>query len=249
MAAPYRALARIYDQTVGGNSFLHTRQAFETLVPRLGIRFASAADIGCGTGLFARYLAERWRVPVFAVDLSPDMLRVAARNGTGGVTVMRQDVRCLRLPASVDLVTVNFDTFNHLLSEGELKQALMRIYANLRPGGHLVFDLLTPCQAPATRVVRFRPRRLPLVLEQHIRWNAREHALSTTVTLVSRGLIATERHVERVYDPVAVGRWLQATGFEVRAILDAATLRLAAGCPPRVVIIARRPLHAPLPAG
>jgi ubiquinone/menaquinone biosynthesis C-methylase UbiE len=55
---PYSQIAPVYDCTVGMAFFLRVRQAFSKLVPRYGIRFCSAADIGCGTGLFACYLNQ-----------------------------------------------------------------------------------------------------------------------------------------------------------------------------------------------
>ena len=77
VARPYSRLAPEYDVAIGFRSFTGTRAAFERLIRRYAIPFDSAADIGCGTGLFASYLNQCWGVPVFAVDRSPDMLAVA----------------------------------------------------------------------------------------------------------------------------------------------------------------------------
>jgi methylase of polypeptide subunit release factors len=79
-ARPYSQLAPAYDSALGIPNFIGTRAAFERLVRRYDIRFRSAADIGCGTGLFAGYLSQCWGTPVFAVDRSPEMLAVATRN-------------------------------------------------------------------------------------------------------------------------------------------------------------------------
>jgi SAM-dependent methyltransferase len=122
--------------------FLSARHAFEEIVRCYGINFRSAADFGCGTGLFACYVSRCWRVPVFAVDLSSAMLREAARNcGHGNVCLLRQDIRSLRLPHLVELVTANFDTLNHLVAAADLRLAFRRILDNLRPGGHLYWTL------------------------------------------------------------------------------------------------------------
>jgi hypothetical protein len=53
VARPYTELAAMYDNTLGAPFFVGTRRAFEELVTRYGINFRSAADIGCGIGLFA----------------------------------------------------------------------------------------------------------------------------------------------------------------------------------------------------
>ncbi|MGH7908959.1 MAG: class I SAM-dependent DNA methyltransferase, partial [Thermodesulfobacteriota bacterium] len=147
VARPYTELAAMYDATLGGPFFVGARKAFEDLAKRYGINFRSAADIGCGTGLFARYLSRCWGVPTFAVDRSPAMLAIAMRNCTGcEVGLLQQDIRCLQLPQPVDLVTANFDTLNYLLNGPDLRLALWRIYENLQPSGYFIFDVITPCQ-------------------------------------------------------------------------------------------------------
>src|SRR5512132_2456614 len=123
-ARPYRELAPRYDAALGISNFIGTRAAFEALVRRYGIQFRSAADIGCGTGLFACYLSQCWGVPVFGVDRSPEMLTVAKRNCASlNICFLQQDIRCLCLPHPVDLITANFDTMNHLLTELDLRLA------------------------------------------------------------------------------------------------------------------------------
>ena len=54
----------------------------------------------------------------------PEMLAVATRNcASSNVCLLQQDIRCLRLPYPVDLITANFDTMNHLLTEPDLRLA------------------------------------------------------------------------------------------------------------------------------
>ena len=145
-ARPYSQLASTYDIALGIPNFIGTRAAFERLVRRYDIRFRSAADIGCGTGLFACYLNQCWGVPVFGVDRSPEMLAVATRNCTSSnVCLLQQDIRCLRLPYPVDLITANFDTMNHLLTELDLRLAFRRIWERVAVG--LAIGTIT-CQNP-----------------------------------------------------------------------------------------------------
>ena len=235
---PYSHLASSYDRALGVPFLFRTRRAFEHLVQRYGLRFRSAADLGCGTGLFACYLNRRWGVPVFAVDRSPEMLRVALENcRVPRVCFLRQDIRELCLPSPVDLITANFDALNHVLSSRDLQDVFRRIRENLRPGGHLLFDIITPCQ-PWARYVR----RLPTThgeLVQRVRWHRGRRLL--TVLMVHRRPFSTtvELHAERAYSPLDVGRWLQGTGFEVRGIHDAESLALASTCPSRAIMVAR----------
>ena len=51
------------------------------------------------------------------------------------------------------------------------------------------------------------------------------------------------RHTrERAYAPLEVGRWLMDAEFIIRGAHDAATLRIATSCTPRVIMIARKSL-------
>src|SRR5262249_13733193 len=140
-ARPYSALAHDYDVALGLESFRRTKRLFNWLVKEFLIPFDSAADVGCGTGLFARYLSGRLRVPVFGLDQSRGMLRMAKRNCRGArVRLFHQDLRSMKFPSPVHLVTANFETINYLVSLGDLEIALKRIAESLRPDGHFIFD-------------------------------------------------------------------------------------------------------------
>lgn len=244
LARPYSLLADAYDDVIGRNFFERIRAAFENIVARHRIAFSSAADLGCGTGLFARYLNALWRVPVFGVDFSPAMLGVAAANcRDGGVTLLRQDIRKLRLPRPVDLMTANFDTVNHLVRDGDLAMLFRRVHDQLRPGGHFIFDFITPC-GPRPGVVVHHARsgdgRRHIV--QRIRWRPATRMLLYDIVFrdMARGGPRFELHRERAYFPADVARWLMDAGFVLLEVLDATTLRRAAACPARAIVIAAR---------
>lgn len=241
---PYSQFALAYDQTIGWPTFLRTRRSFEVLTKQYGISFRSAADLGCGTGLFARYLNQCWQVPVWAVDISPDMLRVAERNCSGsGVRLLRQDMRCLRLPEPVDLVTSNFDALNHLTGKDDLRVAFRRVAENLCPGGHFFFDLITPCFPLGRKMVYVRKiKAQSRQVTQLIRWNPTLRIISITVVMRSFGSPRpkVEFHKERAYSFKEVGRWLMDAGFVIRGVHDEDTLRPAIGCPQRIIVIAQK---------
>jgi SAM-dependent methyltransferase len=241
LVEPYSALARDYDDIMGRRFFANLRGAFERLVARHRIAFSSAADLGCGTGLFARYLNLLWRVPVFGVDRSPAMLRRAAINcGGTRVVLLRQDIRRLLLPRAVDLVTANYDTVNHLTEPGDLGQLFRRVFGQLKPGGHFVFDFLTTCQPPRLTV---HYRRRGGCISQRMRWLPRRSTLLYDVTFVEPGgrCMRREKHRERAYRPAEVARALMDAGFVLREVLDAETLARPRGCPGRVWVIAKKP--------
>jgi SAM-dependent methyltransferase len=245
LVGPYRSLAEEYDDALGSDFFHRVRRAFERLQREYGFSFPSAADIGCGTGLFARYLARRWHVPVFAVDRSPEMLAQAWRTCRGErVRILRQDLRQLRLPCRVGLITANFDVLNHLLDGTDLRQTLRIIRDNLLPGGHFYFDLITPrLTLPPSRWTGWlRPTRHGFV-SQLLHWDPRRQMLRIQVVnrRFDRARAQVEPHLERVYPPGDFGRWLSAAGFVVRGMHDEATLQPAGTCPARIIFIAQRP--------
>jgi SAM-dependent methyltransferase len=245
LARPYSRLAATYDRALGRASFVRTRRAFEVLVRHYDIRFKTAADLGCGTGLFACYLRRRWGVPVFAVDRSAEMLSVARCNCPDpGVYWLRQDLRCLRLPCRVDLATANFDTLNHLLLPGDLPRVFRRVWRSLRPGGYFLFDLVTP-RLPRGGLKEYfrRFHSLGPSLVRRIRWNPRTRLLTILILHRRPGacLPELEVHRERAYSPVDAARWLRRAGFVVRGVHDAETLRPPSECPERVIFVAQKP--------
>ncbi|MGH9960574.1 MAG: hypothetical protein ACREBC_26220, partial [Pyrinomonadaceae bacterium] len=90
-----------------------------------------------------------------------------------------------------------------------------------------------------------RMKRLPgtaLEPRQRILWDGLRRLLFSTVVFQKPGSIAlvSESHVERAYSPLQVARWLEAAGFVIRDILEARTLRIATGCPPRSIVVAQK---------
>jgi SAM-dependent methyltransferase len=241
--APYDAIAPSYDAALGRASLGRAVALLRHVIKRYGIAFRSAADLGCGTGLFAAYLARRWRIPVYAIDRSPAMLREALRNGSSRhVVLMRQDVRALTLPRPVDLMTANFDALNYILHPADLMGTFRRVHRGLRPGGHFVFDVVTD-RLP-WRAARPYARRLPGPaggLSQRLVWDPVQRLIATTLTrgLGRRGQ-AVEQHLQRAYPASEVVRLLRQAGFSVPAVLDAATGGHAGSDCPRILVVARR---------
>lgn len=95
-------------------------------------------ELGCGTGLYTRLLAER-AARVVAVDFSLDSLRINARHlvPPGAAALVRADVTRLRLrPESFDLA---LSTLYSNLPTDKLRAAANRaVHEALAPGGRYV---------------------------------------------------------------------------------------------------------------
>jgi ubiquinone/menaquinone biosynthesis C-methylase UbiE len=102
----------------------------------------NALEVGCGTGAFARRLAERAR-DVIALDLSPEMIRVARSRSTDSPNLEFHVADA----TTWDFTAAHFDciatiaTLHHL----PLREMILKLKAALKPEGVLiVLDLFEP---------------------------------------------------------------------------------------------------------
>jgi SAM-dependent methyltransferase len=243
LCAPYQALSRAYDATLGKRFFARARRAYCRLARRYGVEPRVAADLGSGTGLFAAWLSRSKGIRVYAVDRSAAMLRSGASNLQGtDVVPLRQDIRYLELPEPVDLATAHYDTINHLTHPRDVLAAFAAVARAVRPGGFFVFDFITPNQRLASPLFRMRCGASLQVL-QRVRYLPRKRLLRVVVAVQRRRFARrlVERHYERAYAPAEIVAWLTDAGFRVRGLHDAFTLRsVRYRCPPRIVVVAQR---------
>ena len=237
----YGALAPIYDEILGDGFFPKLRRNFERLVQFHGIRFSSVADVACGTGTFVRYLCARGVPVVYGVDRSPEMLRVAvAKNHGTDARFLIQEFATLRLPRPVDLITCHFDSLNYLRTTDDMLRALRRFQVNVKPTGHVIFDMITdrpPWHGPGPRVERVDGRDGPVV--RITCWDPRR---SIQTALVSIGLDSRsqqEIHVQRGYPVALVSGLLAQAGLALLGSHDFQTLGPATIRTPRAVYVAR----------
>jgi SAM-dependent methyltransferase len=239
----YSASAGIYDLMVGRFMFEHWRENFERLEKRYAFELSPVADVACGTGLAAVYLALRG-ARVYASDLSAHMLREAAeRRADKRISYMKQDMRYLQTPERVALLNCATDAMNHLIDEGDLRRALSSYHMALRPGGFALFDMNTAWQLREggdTSAWEFE------VDGKDMRWLSAwdEEEMTSTLTMVFRdasGLRGdlVEVHRERAYDVVWVLEELRRAGFSGAEALDAAGLGKPSARTRRLLFVAR----------
>lgn len=233
-AQPYTRLAAHYDEFVGHAQFCQARRIFEHCERAHGLTFSRVADLGCGTGLFAQYVASNWGVPVYAVDRSSEMLRVAAnRHPRCSCILLLCDYKKLMLREPVDLITMFSFTLNLADSKTDVLQTLDSIWRNLSPGGSCILDFLTPSllddqlppksggrlQATCQRVRRF----------------------CLDIKAPSRKGKWLERHCARLLPPIPLHDQLVLRGFQLIDALDHATLGPARQSSPALVFVLRKP--------
>jgi SAM-dependent methyltransferase len=243
---PYRCFAIVYDALFGNQMFSLFIRNFEHLINRYNIFFRTIADVACGSGSFVRYL-NRWNVPVWGVDISPSMIRIARQKNVGGRTrFLIQDMRKLQLPFPVDLITCNFDSLNYLLTVPDLRKAFQKFNRNLIKGGYLIFDMII--DTGRNRVVKpqilkfklpgivsvWRISRLP---EKRLR-----QVVMNNCVEMKNGIYRFEKeiHRQRAYPIVTIRDLLNRSGFRILGMHNAYWPLPADRHDTRVVFVAQK---------
>jgi ubiquinone/menaquinone biosynthesis C-methylase UbiE len=120
----------------------HNEHYHNFLLRHLPSNCQDALEIGCGTGAFARLLAERSQ-NVVALDLSPEMIRIARERSAQfrNIEFELADVRDRVLPVESFDCVATIATLHHL----PFREILLKMKASLKPGGVLlVLDLFEP---------------------------------------------------------------------------------------------------------
>ena len=130
--ADFDRLALLDDEGWTANNHYH-----DFLLKHVPVNCRNALEIGCGTGAFARQLAERCR-RVIGIDLSAEMIRVARSRSIRieNLEFELADAMSWSFPQSHFDFICSIATLHHL----EQRELLPKIKAALRPGG--VFVLL-----------------------------------------------------------------------------------------------------------
>ena len=120
----------------------HNEHYHNFLLHYLTSNCRDALEVGCGTGGFARRLAERSE-HVLALDLSPEMIRLARERSAHFPNIDFQlvDVRDWSFPVACFDCIASIATLHHL----PYPEILSQMKAALKPGGVLlILDLFEP---------------------------------------------------------------------------------------------------------
>lgn len=113
----------------------HNSHYHSFLLKHVPPRCSNALELGCGTGTFARLLAERAE-HVLALDLAPQMIRIAQeRSGhLSNIDFQVADALAWEFPPEQFDCIVSIATFHHL----PMEQMLIKMKAALAPNGTLI---------------------------------------------------------------------------------------------------------------
>jgi SAM-dependent methyltransferase len=142
----YDGFADQYDQTFELTPFRTHIEAYSLLKLVGDVRDQAWLDLACGTGPYARALRRRGADPVFGVDLSPEMLRIARaaeEQEPLGIEYLQHDVGSLPKLREFDGAFGSY-LLHYATTEAHLHGMCRSIADNLRPGGRFVTYQLNP---------------------------------------------------------------------------------------------------------
>lgn len=112
----------------------------------IGDEQPSLLELGCGTGRLCRPLARRC-AKVAGIDNSEPLLewcRSRAAIEKADVTLLRADISDFDLSSTFDLITLPYNTLNHLCDDTSLSGCFASVRRHLAPGGRFVIDTFNP---------------------------------------------------------------------------------------------------------
>lgn len=160
ISSEYDRFADIYQVWTDTAASTHANLAFyvDAYVNDAG----PVVELGVGDGRIAVAAAAKGQ-PVIGVDLSTAMLeRCRLRAEAAGVshrlTLINGDFRHFQLDQPAGLIALPYHSLGHLVAIADKREAIARVFSQLRPGGRFIFDdfLMTPALVGHMRQVQLR---------------------------------------------------------------------------------------------
>ena len=193
---------------------------FETAFERFGRgKIQRLLEPGCGSGRLLAAMAARG-YQVAGLDLSQPMLdytaRRLSRRGLDGELILG-DMTNFRLKRKFDAVHCTFNTFRHLMNEGDAIEHLQTVASHLRKGGLYILGFhLIPMDADPECTERWKASHAGTTVNATLRVidfnrTARAETLRITITATKRSGKVERIHSEfplRIYTPAQAKRLL-----------------------------------------
>lgn len=224
-----------------GDSARNSAPGILNLLVRSGISDGTIVDLGCGSGIWARELANSGH-RVIGVDISPAMIEIARRRVPEAEFHVKSFLH-FRLPACQAVTALN-EVFNYLFDEGNSLRSLRRLFTEvfnvLPPKGLFIFDVAEPGRWKGPRQ-GFREGE-GWACFVHYEPNADKQQLTRRIVTFRKTGNAYRRqketHRQQLYRGTTLADTLRDIGFRVRLVRSYGAYRL----PDHVVgIVARRP--------
>ena len=214
----YTCLADCYDLLTADVDYARWADYIQWHFDRRKQAVRQVVELGCGTGSLCRILARRG-YEMTGVDLSPDMLTVAAQKCEGlPVFLLCQDMSRLALLEPADAVLCCLDSVNYVTRPAALRRTFQRVYRCLRPGGLFLFDAKTPQALEGADGEIYLDETQEVFCVWRGEYFPRRRVCGYGIDLFRRRPDGTwdrgeEYHEEYAYTPEELEDWLRQAGF------------------------------------
>ena len=151
----YHRSAELYDDLYSFKNYDEMSQRLDDIVQQYRPNAQSLLEVACGTGQFLRRLQKKYLVE--GVDLSSDMLRVAALH-CPGVHLHQADMFDFSIPNRFDAVACLFSSISYATTFQRLQCAVEKMTEHLNPSGVLLIEpFFTPenCWDRSMRLISY----------------------------------------------------------------------------------------------
>jgi len=124
-----------FDSGYGGK---HSRELYDNVLHKLSqFSFNNILDVGCGTGNLLSLISSKYKVQLYGIDLSPNMLEIARNKLDGNADLRVGDSENLPFEnESFDIVTCT-DSFHHYPHPENVLEEIKRV---IKPKGRILIS-------------------------------------------------------------------------------------------------------------
>jgi SAM-dependent methyltransferase len=233
-------LAYIHDTGFGGFA-RNSAPGLLNLLLKNGISDGLVVDLGCGSGIWARELADHG-YDVVGVDISPAMIALA-RQRVPEAQFHAKSFLDFEMPAC-QAATALGEVFNYLFDPKNALRTLRRVcngvFDALTPNGLLVFDVAEPARCKGLTQRFMEGEDWACLVELH-RDAAKQQLTRRIVSFRKVGDTYRrheETHAQQLYPGTRIAEMLRKIGFRVRQVRSYGEYHLSPGV---VALVARKP--------
>ncbi len=138
----YNSFAAFYDRLTENVDYKVRSEYISNFFSRHSNGGKTVLDLACGTASISEHLAKKG-YNIIGIDLSEEMLTVAASKNIPNLQLVKGDMTDFSLPFKVDNCVCSLDAINHLIDFNDVLKCFNSVYYSLSDGGVFVFDVNT----------------------------------------------------------------------------------------------------------